>query len=199
MKRDAIEIIPYQEIWQEQFQLAKEDLISTLGNICICIEHIGSTSVFNLASKDRIDIQVGVDEISKKRCELINSRVSELGFPKAYLSADHLPPNEADEQEWKKIYLKGVNSQWDFKANIHIRKVGAKNYNYALLFRDYLRNHPESAIAYARLKQSLAKHTRYDRDAYSEIKDPACDLIMINARNWEESRNALRGFYHKKI
>lgn len=184
MKRDFVEIVPYQKIWQKQFQIAKEHLKTTLGDICFSIEHIGSTAVINLASKDRIDIQIGVEEISEELCELINTKLLKSGFPKAFLSVDHLPPNEADYNEWKKIYFKGANLKWNFKANIHIRKVGAKNYNYALLFRDYLRNHHESAEAYARLKKALAKHTRDDRDAYCEIKDPACDLIMINARNW---------------
>ena len=188
MKRDVIEIIPYQEIWQEQFKFAEQELKRALGDICLCIEHIGSTSVRHLVAKDRIDMQIGVNEISTECCELINSRLSELGYPDAYLSTDHLPPNEFDQQDWKKIYLSGVNSRWKFKANIHIRKVGAKNYNYALLFRDYLRNHPESAKAYARVKQSLAKHTRHDRDTYCEIKDPVCDLIMVNARSWKESQ-----------
>lgn len=186
MNRDLIDIIPYRKSWQEQFNSAKEFLEFTLGETAACIEHIGSTSILNMPSKDRIDIQIGVSEISKECCENINSKLVEFGFPRAYLSADHLPPNETDEQEWEKIYLPGRTDRWSFKANIHIRRVGAKNFNYALLFRDYVRSHPEAAIAYARLKQSLAKHTRYDRDAYSEVKDPVCDIIMINAKNWAE-------------
>jgi GrpB-like predicted nucleotidyltransferase (UPF0157 family) len=189
MKNDLIDIVPYKDVWKKQFLRAKDDIKGILGDICLTIEHIGSTSVLNLASKDRIDIQIGVKEISAELCEVINIRVCENGFPKALLSIDHLPPNEVNEQEWTKIYLSGINEQWDFRANIHIRKIGAKNYNYALLFRDYLRNHHESAVAYARLKQALAEHTRGDRDAYCKIKDPVCDLIMINARNWARSQN----------
>lgn len=191
MNRDIVEIIPYQKVWQEQFELAKADLERALGDTCTCIEHIGSTSVQNLASKDRVDIQVGVREISQEICNVINAKTKELGLPDAFLSSDHLPPGENTEHEWKKIYLQGISSRWDFKANIHIRKVDAKNYQYALLFRDYLRHHPESALAYARLKLALAKHTSFDRDAYCEVKDPACDLIMINARDWLAGQNGL--------
>ena len=188
MKREQIEIIPYQKDWQKQFLKAKDDIHRVLGSICLCIEHIGSTSVFGLASKNRIDIQVGVQEISLEVCHTLNLLLNKNGFQKAYLSCDHLPPNEVNEQDWVKIYLRGLHAQWDFRANIHFRKVGAKNFNYALLFRDYLQSHPESAIAYARAKEALAKHTRDDRDAYCEMKDPICDLIMINANNWIESQ-----------
>ena len=187
MKRDPIDIISYQEIWLKQFEQAKKDLDSALGTLAVCIEHIGSTAIQNMPSKDRIDIQIGVKEVSDEVCEVINAALQDFGFSYAYLSKDHLPPNESDENEWKKIYLPGITHRWRFKANIHIRRVGAKNYKYALLFRDFLRNHPESATAYARLKQSLSKHTRFDRDAYCEIKDPVYDLIMINARIWEKS------------
>jgi len=101
MTREAIDIIPYQKTWQEQFNLAKEDLQYALGDISACIEHIGSTSIQNMPSKDRIDIQIGVKDISDESCELINRKLIEFGFPTAYLSADHLPPNETDEQEWR--------------------------------------------------------------------------------------------------
>lgn len=188
MKREQIEIIPYQERWQKQFLKAKDDISRVLGSTCLCVEHIGSTSVLGLASKNRIDIQVGVKEISTEICETINLCMNKNGFPKAYLSCDHLPPNEVNEQDWVKIYLRGLHEQWDFKANIHFRQIGAKNFKYALLFRDYLQSHPEAAIAYARLKEVLAKHTKDDRNAYCEIKDPVCDLIMMNANKWMESK-----------
>lgn len=188
MKRDAVDIIPYQPQWLAQFKTAKKDLENALGSFALDIEHIGSTSIVNMVSKDRIDIQIGVKHISRNGCDAVNSCLNEFRFPSAYLSKDHLPPNQVDESDWDKIYLKGVTHRWDFKANIHIRKLGAKNYHYALLFRDYLRQNPESALAYARLKLSLAKITRFDRAAYCEIKDPACDLIMVNAKIWAASK-----------
>ncbi|WP_100658762.1 GrpB family protein [Alteromonas flava] len=189
MNRDKIEIIPYQKSWQEQFNSAKSLLELSLGKTAVSIEHIGSTSILNMPSKDRIDIQIGVNEISEEQCDQINSKLKVFGFPAAYLSVDHLPPNETDENEWKKIYLKGRNDKWSFKANIHFRRVGAKNFKYALLFRDYLKCHTETALAYARLKHSLAKYTQNNRDAYCEVKDPVCDLIMLSAKDWESKNN----------
>jgi GrpB-like predicted nucleotidyltransferase (UPF0157 family) len=56
MKRDPIEIIPYNAVWQEQFLQAKKDISQALGDSCLTIEHIGSTAVSGLAAKDRIDI-----------------------------------------------------------------------------------------------------------------------------------------------
>ena len=109
MKREPIEIIPYQQIWNEQFQTAKNDLQNCLNGVINDIEHIGSTSIDGMPSKNRIDIQIGITDISSDSCDVINERLKPYGFPKAYLSSDHLPPNESDERQWQKIYLKGVN------------------------------------------------------------------------------------------
>lgn len=188
MRRDKIEIVPYQKIWPEQFQIAKQELEMSLGETALCFHHIGSTSILGMPSKNRIDIQVGVAGISQDCCDEINAKLQPIGFPEAYLSNDHLPPNEVKAPDWEKIYLSGQISKWDFKANIHIRKMGAKNFDYALLFRDYLRCHDEAALSYARLKEALAKYTSDNRDAYSEVKDPVCDLIMIDAKRWAATR-----------
>jgi len=94
MRRDKVEIMPYQEIWSKQFQIAKQELKFYLGEAALCIHHIGSTSIPGMPSKNRIDIQVGVESISQ------------------------------------------------------------------------------------------AKYTSDNRDAYCEIKDPVCDLIMIDAKRW---------------
>jgi hypothetical protein len=62
--------------------------------------------------------------------------------------------------------------------------VGWPNQRYALLFRDYLRAHPRAADAYARLKRGPAQRLGDDLAAYTDIKDPACDLIVLAAEAW---------------
>ena len=156
------------------------------GDICVCVDHIGSTSIPDMPAKDRIDIQIGVREISPAICNTINQRISKLNLPNAYMSQDHLPPNESCRADWRKIYLQGVTEQWSFKANIHIRKIDAKNFKYALLFRDYLSIDDDTAKAYTIFKQTLATQIPDDRDLYSQLKDPVCDLIMISARRWHD-------------
>jgi GrpB-like predicted nucleotidyltransferase (UPF0157 family) len=53
MKRDAVDIVPYQPQWLAQFKTAKKDLENALGSFALDIEHIGSTSIVNMVSKDR--------------------------------------------------------------------------------------------------------------------------------------------------
>ncbi|WP_334020266.1 GrpB family protein [Alteromonas sp. S015] len=186
-ERDEVKIVPYKKAWLEQFEIAKHGLSAALGDISICIDHIGSTSIPRMPAKDRIDIQIGVTEISSAICNTINQQIGNLNLPNAYMSEDHLPPNETHQADWQKIYLPGKTEKWSFKANIHIRKVGAKNFKYALLFRDYLRIDNSAAKAYATFKQTLASQIPDDRDLYSQLKDPVCDLIMISAKRWADT------------
>jgi len=59
-----------------------------------------------------------------------------------------------------------------------------------LLFRDYLRNHPNTCAAYACLKRQLARELRKE-GAYPDVKDPAVDLIYLAATDW-----AIRSGWH---
>jgi GrpB-like predicted nucleotidyltransferase (UPF0157 family) len=64
-----------------------------------------------------------------------------------------------------------------------VRVVGRPNQRYALLFRDYLRAHPQASAAYAELKRRLAA-LGIARSVYAEVKDPACDIIIVAANAW---------------
>jgi len=43
---------------------------------------------------------------------------------------------------------------------------------------------PWCRCAYARLKRALAERLGGDLATYTEIKDPACDLIVAAAEDW---------------
>jgi GrpB-like predicted nucleotidyltransferase (UPF0157 family) len=68
-------------------------------------------------------------------------------------------------------------------VNLHVRLVGSPNERLALLFRDWLRAHPESVPAYGAFKRSLAAAVP-SVDVYSDIKDPVVDLVVTVAEEW---------------
>jgi hypothetical protein len=57
---------------------------------------------------------------------------------------------------------------------------------FALLFRDYMRTHPEEAAAYAELKYRLAEQHRTDREAYMNAKGPFIWAVMRRATDWSQ-------------
>ena len=71
---------------------------------------------------------------------------------------------------------------------VSVLHFGHGHQRHALLFRDHLRAHPRAAAAYARLKRGLAERLGDDLGAYTELKDPACDPIVVAAEDWAAGR-----------
>jgi GrpB-like predicted nucleotidyltransferase (UPF0157 family) len=65
---------------------------------------------------------------------------------------------------------------------VHIRLAGSPNERLALLFRDWLRAHPEAVAAYGAFKSALAAVV--PPMEYTEIKDPVVDLVIAAAEPW---------------
>lgn len=175
-----IAIVPYQATWQDEFQSLKQTLHRTLADLALRIDHIGSTSVPGLAAKDIIDIQITVETLDLA----VEAALNQVGYQRVtHITHDHLPPgSESSADHWAKWVFKPIAPQRP--VNVHVRLTGRANQRYALLFRDYLRAHPAIAQAYADVKLALAKHHPDDVEAYYEVKDPVCDIIISGAELW---------------
>lgn len=176
-----VEIIPYQARWPAEFQVIAAELRRGLGATALRIDHIGSTSVPGLAAKDVIDLQITVAALD----DTVIAPLVELGYTKPDgVWRDHRPPHHAGpDSEWEKLYFHEPPGRR--KTNTHVRVQGRANQRYPLLFRDYLRAHPQTAEAYAELKRRLAAHLA-DPTTYPYVKDPAVDLIYFAAEAWAQ-------------
>ncbi len=65
--------------------------------------------------------------------------------------------------------------------NLHLVEAEGRYWKEHLLFRDYLRYHPETATEYVRLKYELAVRHRSDREAYTTAKTDFVSRIMRRA------------------
>jgi GrpB-like predicted nucleotidyltransferase (UPF0157 family) len=133
-----------------------------------------------------------MQEITTESKASIDKALTKAGFGETELSQDHRPSHDLHtEDHWKKLYLSTnkVTLNYSFYLNIHFRVIGKSNQVYPLLFRDYLRCHPAAAAAYQDLKEKLARYHVQDIQAYCDIKDPACDLIMSAAHEWANRTN----------
>jgi GrpB-like predicted nucleotidyltransferase (UPF0157 family) len=181
-----IEIVEYQDNWPCDFQVLASTLRQALGNYALRIDHIGSTSVPGLAAKDCIDIQLTIAAFDN--FEPIQTALESLGYTvRSDVLRDHHPDHRQVDQgtdpEWEKRYCYPPSGQRP--THLHIRVNGRSNQRYAILFRDYLRQHSDAAYTYAAFKRCLAQFLPDDsRYAYADIKDPVCDLIMQLAEKW---------------
>jgi GrpB-like predicted nucleotidyltransferase (UPF0157 family) len=178
-KVPRVEILPYKSSWPAEFLSIATALRLGLGELALRIDHIGSTSVPNLAAKDVIDIQITVAALDHR----LLSAMQALGYTQPEgIMRDHRPANmEGPETDWGKWYFRRPADQR--RTHIHVRVMGRPNQRYPLLFRDYLRAHPATAESYAELKRRLAKGLA-DQLTYPDVKDPAVDLIYLPAEEW---------------
>lgn len=167
-------IEPYSDRRPAEFQELAARVRAALGDQALRIDHIGSTAVPGLAAKPVIDVQVTVGRLGDAQPLL------EAGFEEKTGFSDHRPPGAiGPDGDWEKRFFNPDTG----RANVHVRVDGRPNQRYPLLFRDYLRAHPDAARAYEELKRGLARHL-HDTGTYTDVKDPACDLIAIAAEAW---------------
>jgi GrpB-like predicted nucleotidyltransferase (UPF0157 family) len=172
--------------WPSEFERIRSQLRDALGSTALGIEHIGSTSVPGLPSKDVIDVQIAV--VDEEALELVSTALTMEGWrrPTGVWSDHPVLGLPADDSEWRKVFLDEPAGAG--LAHVHVRVAGRANARYALLFRDFLRTHPDEATAYAELKRRLAAIAP-DSTTYADTKDPVCDLIYLAAERWASDTN----------
>ncbi len=79
------------------------------------------------------------------------------------------------------VFNKGYTPEGyaDKVFHLHMRLQGDHN---ELYFRDYLNDHPETALEYESLKSELARKYRHDRDTYTEKKTNFCKGVTVIAK-----------------
>ena len=170
----------YNSLWPQEFETIRSSLQEILGALALRIDHIGSTSVPGLGAKDVIDVQITVQALTPE----VRQRLIEAGYEhREAITRDHVPLGEDDDPRlWAKFFFNQPAGRR--RANIHVRAAGNPNQRYPLLFRDYLRAHPNSARTVELIKRQIAKYHADDIEAYYDIKDPVYDLIWDAAQEW---------------
>lgn len=158
----------YQSDWTHQFEQEKEKIQLALRDKSIAIEHIGSTSIVGLASKPIIDIAVGLHELGE--VEDFIEPLKEIGY-------EYIPKPEFPHRRFfrKGKWRKGTH-------HLHVYKLQSEEWNNNLLFRNYLRDHPEKAQEYAQLKVRLASLYADDRATYTKLKSPFIQSVIEIAK-----------------
>lgn len=160
-------IVDYDPKWPAIYEEEKAMILRAIGNKMIAIEHIGSTAVLGLSGKPIIDIMVAVRRLAD---------AEECVEPLRAISYDYRP--EASTTD-RLFFNKGPP---EAHRHLHVTEKGSNSWQEHLLFRNFLRSHPDVARQYYELKEELAARFRYDREAYTEAKTPFINSVVDRAR-----------------
>ena len=167
-------MVPYDPSWRGRY-LELEDLLkrSLPPGIWTRIEHIGSTAVPGLSAKPIIDVQVEVESLDRVRREVVPI-MNELGF-------EYIWRPTMGEQAPFYAWFIARNVAGQRTAHIHMVEPDAASTD-RIIFRDFLRNHPDVAARYEQLKARLLAAHANDRAAYTLGKSAFINQILDQAR-----------------
>lgn len=162
---EGFELSDYDPAWAVRFEAERECLKTAVGDHALAIEHIGSTSVPGLRAKPIIDILLVVQSFAPRE------EYQQLLEPLGYSFAEH-----ATEVN-RLFFWKGVPRS----HHLHIVEHATWEHQRHLIFRDYLRAHPDMAQWYEQVKHDLAVVFHNDRPAYTRGKTAFIKSIMARA------------------
>ena len=136
-----VSVVDPDPAWPAWFARVEQQVRAALGDRVLAIEHVGSTAVPGLPAKPVVDVDLTVADPSRED--------------------DYVPALEATglllrlrEPEWEEHRLMRGE---DPPTNLHVFGPGAREPRRHVLFRDWLRTHPEDRSAYGDLKCRLAR------------------------------------------
>ena len=194
-----IQLEKYNPEWTTIYKEIEVDLRHNLAFLNPIIEHIGSTSIFDLTAKPIIDIIVGIpkqeqlDKVVEPLTsndyifyEKYNSVMPYRRFfiklktqpdfftPKVYCEKDEVP-NELN----------------DYKlAHIHIMEYNSYHWTRHIAFREYVKKHTDIKNEYEKIKIHLSALEWRDGNEYNSAKNGFIKQTEEKALEWYERQNS---------
>ncbi len=161
-----IVIVDYDPRWPEQYTTEARKIRGALGARALLLEHVGSTSVPNLAAKPILDILL-----------VVADSADEASYVPALEQTGYVLRNR--EPAWyEHRVLKGV----DPAVNLHVFSPDCPETERMLLMRDWLRTHDDDRDLYERTKRKLAEREWKYVQNYADAKTAVVEEILARTR-----------------
>ena len=168
LKKGTVKLSPYNAGWLKIFEKEKVLLFSTLGDLVIDIQHIGSTAIPGMPAKPIVDMMASIPDF--QRIEKYIQPLKKLGYE------DRGQQGVPDRY----IFVKGDEERRTHHLNL--TEKDSSFWKEHILFLDYLHTHKEAVDEYAKLKTDLAKNFPDDRNSYTSAKAEFVKKIVEQAK-----------------
>jgi len=168
-----IEVVPPNPDWPRQFEAEAVLLKLVFGDLLAEIHHIGSTAIPGIHAKPIIDMMPLVHEI--EAVDSYNGVMETLGY-----------------RAWGEYGIAGrryfSRARNRHTHQVHVFQTGGAEVERHLAFRNYLRAHPEKALAYSNHKRLVAIQHPYDINGYMDGKDALVKQLEAEALAWSRQQ-----------
>lgn len=162
----SIHLAAYDPSWPEWFARLEKRIRGALGSRVLVLEHVGSTSLPGLSAKPIIDMVLAVEDSADEAAYV--APLEKHGFV--------LRIREPDWHEHRLL------KSSDPKGNLHVFSAGCAEVERMVLFRDWLRSHPDDRSWYETTKRELAARTWKYTQNYADAKSEVVEQILARAR-----------------
>jgi GrpB-like predicted nucleotidyltransferase (UPF0157 family) len=138
-----IHVVEYDPAWPSVWETVAERIRRALGQRVLALDHVGSTAVPGLLAKPVIDIDLTVAD----------SRHEEAYVPDLERAGFRLTIRESGWHEHRLL------TGQDPAVNLHVFSPDCPETVRHLMFRDWLRSHPDDVRIYAEVKVAAAAET----------------------------------------
>ncbi|MCU0326795.1 MAG: GrpB family protein [Spirosomaceae bacterium] len=151
----------YNPEWVIQFEKIKEKLAKALLGINVEIEHIGSTSIQNLAAKPIIDV------------DIVYFDNSDFGDIKKGLESLGYFHNGNQGIEGREVFKRTGNDEIldRITHHLYVCKADSEELRRHIAFRNYLQKHEVARSFYQSLKYKIAEEANQNKKLYAEMKE----------------------------
>lgn len=160
-----IVISDYDPRWPELYEQQAARVRGALGDRVMRLEHLGSTSVPELAAKPVIDVVLEVADSADEPAYVSDLEAAGYGL-------------KLREPDWHEHRLFKTP---DEGVNLHVWSAGCTETERMVRFRDWLRSSAADRELYARTKRELAAREWKYRQQYADAKDAVVAEIMARA------------------
>jgi GrpB-like predicted nucleotidyltransferase (UPF0157 family) len=160
-----IEIQDYDPLWPSRYAREESRIRTALGPLALAVEHVGSTSVPGLAAKSVIDADLIVADPADEDAYL----------PALEAAGYFLRVREPDWYEHRYLH------SHDSVINLHVFGPDCDEHLRHVIFRDWLRTHPEDRERYAAEKRRIATQNLTFMAEYADLKSTVIVEILRRA------------------
>jgi GrpB-like predicted nucleotidyltransferase (UPF0157 family) len=162
LESSVVRLSDYTSLWADLYREEEERIMAGIGHLIVDLQHIGSTAIPGIKAKPILDMMAGVAQLEK--VHLCKAPLEALGYDyiaDAGIANDH-------------VFGKGVERT----HYLHVVKYGDAKWANHLCFRDRLRNDPDLAQAYEKLKEELSRKFSDSHANYHDAKSKFINEVI---------------------